>query len=204
MKKLRTLPPETCGARLSRRTAIRQVGGWTIYLGALTVAACGRTPLGEPLGGFIGDDDDDDAGTTVTPTPTLSPTPTPEPCTCDPISGAPLSLNVSMLPVNSFAVKSGLQIFVCHDAAGFYAMSDLCTHAGNHILNNGTFNTANLANGFRCNYHGSTFDGNGLRSGGPAPAGSYLFHYLVTIDGSGELYIDQTKLVEPSCRCNPA
>lgn len=204
MKKLRTLPPETCGARLSRRKAIRQVGGWTIYLGALTVAACGRTPLGDPLSGFIPGDDDDDAATTGTPTPILSPTPTPEPCTCSPVSGAPVSLNISDLPLNSFATNAAQGLFICHDAMGFYGMSDLCRHAAEHIIPNGTFNTSNLSGGFRCNVHGSTYDGNGLRTGAPAPAGAYLYHYLVTIDGTGELYIDQTKVVDPSCRCVPA
>lgn len=201
-KPLRTLAP-ACGASLSRRSAVKQVGGWMIYLGTVTVAACGRTPLGDPLGDFIGDDDDDDAVTTLTPTPTA--TPTPEPCECVPFSGSSLGLNASALPVNAFAVNNGLKIFVCHDADGFYAMSDLCTHAGNHILDNGgsSFNTNNLGGGFRCGYHSSTFSGNGLRTGGPAPVGSFLTHYLLTIDGGGALYINQTVIVDPTCRCTP-
>lgn len=207
-KPLRTLPPETCGVRLSRRTAVRQVGGWALYIGTVTAAACGRTPLGEPLGGFIPGDDDDDGGTnSPTPTQTLTPTPTPEPCTCEPFTGAPLGLNISAFTtMNMFAVNNTLKLFICRDELGFYAMSDLCTHAGNHILNNGgsSYNTNNLDGGFTCGYHGTHFNSNGMRDSGPAAAGSFLTHYLLTINpGNGELYIELGVIVDPSCRCNP-
>jgi len=203
-KPLRTLPP-ACGSKsLSRRNAVRQVGGWAIYLGAVTVAACGRTPLGDPLGGFIpGDDDDDDAATT--PTTTLTPTPTPLPCTCDPVSGAPLGINASALPVGAFAVNTGLKLFLCHDAAGFYAMSDLCTHASLHMIDYGAAtynpNTNDLAAGFRCGHQNSRFNAEGAQTQGPAPAGSYLQHYLLTKDAAGDLFIDVTKIVDFTCRC---
>ena len=82
-KPLRTLP-RACGPTLSRRSAVRQVGGWTIYLGAVTVAACGRTRFGDPLGTIIPGDDDDDDDIATTPTVTLTPTPTPAACTCSP------------------------------------------------------------------------------------------------------------------------
>lgn len=202
-KPLRMLPP-ACGASLSRRSAVRQVGGWAIYLGAVTVAACGRTPLGDPLGGFSpGDDDDDDTATT--PTVTLTPTPTPAACTCTPASGTALGINASAIPLNGLAVNAGMKLFLCHDAAGYYAMSDRCTHAGLSMLDNGatSYNTNNLAAGFNCGWHGSDFDGQGEQTGGPAPAGSYLTHYLLTIDGTGALYVDLAVIVNYTCRCNP-
>lgn len=203
MKEPRRPVLPTCGVRLSRRSAVKQVGGWAIYVGVATVAACGRTPLGDPLGEFIGDDDDDDdAVTTQTPTPTA--TETPVPCTCTPVQGALLGLNASDVDVGTFAVNSALKLFVCHDAAGYYAMSDACTHSGTHIIDNGSFNPGNLDAGFTCGLHGSHFQGDGLHGSsdaGPAPVNSSLVHYLLTIDGAGELYIDLTVVVDRSCRC---
>lgn len=175
-----------------------------IYVGTVTVAACGRTPLGDPLGNFIGGDDDDDAVTTLTPTPTA--TPTPEPCECLPFQGSPTGLTVSTLPVNSFAVNNGLGIFICHDVAGFFAMSDLCVHSEHLGSNGSTFNTSNLGSGFLCSHAGSRFNGNGEGIGGPADdidPPYQLQHYLLTIDGAGALYLNQTVFVDPTCRCNP-
>lgn len=202
-KSLRTLPL-TCGARLSRRSAVRQVGGWAIYLGVATVAACGRTPLGDPLGDFIGDDDDDDAATTLTPTPTA--TETPIPCSCTPVSGSGTGLNMSDIPVNSFAVNAGAGIFICHDAAGFFAMSDRCIHNERMASNGSTYSTSNLGGGFRCSHQNSQFNGNGEGIGGPAGNAEppyNLQHYLLTIDPSGELFLDQAILVDRFCRCMP-
>lgn len=197
-KPLRTLPP-ACGASLSRRSAVRQVGGWAIYLGAVTVAACGRTPLGDPLGGFLPGDDDDDVATT--PTVTLTPTPTPAACTCLPVAGAAVGLNRTDVPLNAFAVNGGQAVFICHDALGFYAMSDVCTHASTHIIVNGSFNPGNLSAGFTCGSHGSTFNGEGAQTGIPAPAGSFLTHFLLTVDGAGDLFLDKAVIVDHTCRC---
>lgn len=199
-KPLRVVPP--CGATLPRRTVLRRVGSWVILTGTVTAAACGRTPLGDPLDGFFPGDDDDDG---MTPTPTLTPTPTPEACSCDPVSGSGTGLFVADLAVGSFAASSALSTFICRDDSGFYAMADNCLHtASNHIIDNGTFNENILAAGFRCNYHGSEYGPNGNVTNGPAPIGGFLIHYLLTIHPTtNELHLDKARIVDPTCRCLP-
>lgn len=203
MKKRLGVVPPACGATLPRRDVIRRVGSWVIFSGTVTAAACGRTPLGDPIDGIFPGDDDDDDGTTPSPTQTLTPTPTPEACSCDPVSGSPTGLFVADLSVGSFAASSALSTFICRDNSGFYAMADNCLHtASNHIIDNGTFNESNLAAGFRCNYHGSQYGANGNVTNGPAPLGSFLIHYLLTIHPTtNELHLDKARLVEPTCRC---
>ena len=202
-KPLGVMPP--CGATLPRRAVLRRVGGWVIFGGTVTVSACGRTPLGDPLDGFIPGDDDDD-GFTPTPTPTLTPTPTPEACTCDPVAGSPTGLFVSDLSVGTFAASAALNTFICRDASGFYAMADNCVHQSSwHIITDGgTYNPANLAAGFTCGQHGSDYGANGNVTGGPAPAGGFLIHYLLTIHPTtNELHLEKARIVDPTCRCSP-
>lgn len=201
-----------CGShplRVNRRHAVRKLGGWFIFSGLASMATasgCGRTPLGDPLGSDIGPggDDDDDAITTITTTtPPPSPTPTPEPCSCT-LQGASSGLTTSSIAENQFAFQPALNLFICHDALGFYCMSDVCPHAGEHIgsAQAGNWNPLNLAGGFRCFKHGSTFDGNGLRTGGPAPVGSNMTHYRLSIEsGTNALWYDLAVIVEPDCRC---
>ena len=73
---------------------------------------------------------------------------------------------------------------VARDANGLYAMSAVCTHAG--CLLDDTSNT--IAAGLSCPCHGSSFDGNGRVTRGPA--GSPLEHYAVTIGADGSITVD--------------
>lgn len=186
---------------VSRRTALRRVGGWVVFGGLASITglapACGRTPLGDPLGSGIGPDDDDD-GTIPTGSPT--PTPTPEACDCA-LAGAPTGLTIGDLPINTYAHRPGQGVYLCHDSLGFYAVSVYCTHAGTN-MGAGAGNPGNLGNGWTCPSHGSHFDGNGERTSGPAPDGSVLTHYRVTIEqGTDEIWMDLAVIVEKDCRC---
>jgi Rieske Fe-S protein len=72
--------------------------------------------------------------------------------------------NISELQVGSLLIMSN--VVVARDANGVYAMSAICTHAG-CFLDDGA---QTIAAGLGCHCHGSTFDGNGAVTRGPAGA----------------------------------
>ena len=215
MRKRLPQAPDAAGTEppcIDRRNATRRVGGWLIFGaatgGLATINACGRTPLGEPVGDFIigDDDDDDDGGTTITTVPTVSGTPTPGVCECPGVeSGSPTGLTTSDLSVGEYAFHAGLQIFLCRDAGGYYAMSSICTHSScNMGTQGGNMDFNNLAGGFSCSCHGSSFNSNGERTGGPAPVGSVMLHFRMSFDAGNQIYIDKVAPFEDKdCRCTP-
>ena len=165
---------------VSRRDTLRTFGAWVVFVGgAGSVAAltqsCGPTPSSAQPSGTAG------CGCNATPTGTNS------------------GLNRSAIPLNGVAYNASAELFVCHDANGFYCLDALCTHAGCDMGQQGGFNTANLGSGFFCNCHGSSFDANGGVTGGPAPTG--LPHYQLAFDSSGDAWIDYHKKVSADCRC---
>ena len=83
---------------------------------------------------------------------------------------------------------------VARDANGVYAMSAVCTHAG-CLLDD---SADKISTGLRCPCHGSTFDGNGSVTAGPAR--SPLQHYAVTIAADGSITVDGSQPVSPSTR----
>jgi Rieske Fe-S protein len=110
-------------------------------------------------------------------------------------------LTTADLPVNAVAYESAHQLFLCHDAAGFFCMSSKCTHAATDLGPlSGQWNPSDLAGGFHCPTHGSNFDGNGVPLAG-SPAGSPLPHYHLAIDGSQNLWIDTAMIAGIDCRC---
>jgi Rieske Fe-S protein len=166
----------SCSPKIDRRETIRLAGGWVLFLGtASLVESCG------PQNGARGQQ---------------QPT-----CGCDATpSGTDSGLMRSDLPDNSVAYNASAQLFVCHDAQGFYCMDSLCPHQGCDIgQQNGGFSPSDLAAGFFCGCHGSSFDANGHLTGGPAPNG--LAHYQVAFDGAGAIWIDFNKRVSADCRC---
>jgi|SRR5579863_207989 len=100
--------------------------------------------------------------------------------------------NISALAVGALIVMSNF--VVARDANGVYAMSAVCTHAG--CLLDDSSNS--IAAGLGCPCHGSTFDGNGTVTRGPA--GSPLQHYAVTIAADGSITVDGSQVVSASAR----
>jgi cytochrome b6-f complex iron-sulfur subunit len=116
---------------------------------------------------------------------------------CGPPTGSPptgpvSAGNVSGLAVGSLHVMSN--VVVARDANGVYAMSAVCTHAG-CLLDDGA---ATVSAGLSCACHGSTFDGNGTVTRGPARAP--LQHYAVTVGTDGSIVVDGSQPVSASTR----
>lgn len=103
--------------------------------------------------------------------------------------------NISALAVGTLLVMSN--VVVARDAAGVYAMSAVCTHAG--CLLGDSSDT--IARGLSCPCHGSAFDGNGTVTQGPA--NSPLQHYAVAIAADGSMTVDGAQPVAASVRTSP-
>lgn len=100
--------------------------------------------------------------------------------------------NVSALGVGKMIVMSN--IAVARDAKGVYGMSAVCTHEG-CLLDDGP---STIASGLSCACHGSTFDGSGAVTAGPARVA--LQHYAVTIAADGSMVVDGSQPVTASTR----
>ena len=116
---------------------------------------------------------------------------------CGPATGSPptgpiSAGNVSGLSVGSMRVMSN--VVVARDAAGVYAMSAVCTHAG-CLLDDGA---STIAAGLSCPCHGSKFDGDGAVTAGPAR--TPLQHYAVTVAADGSIVVDGSQAVSASTR----
>jgi Rieske Fe-S protein len=105
-----------------------------------------------------------------------------------PVSGG----NVAALQVGGLLLMSNIAVGL--DGQGVYAMSAICTHAG-CFLDDGA---KTIAAGLDCPCHGSTFDGNGAVTNGPAR--DPLQHYLVTIAADGSITVDGSQPVSASAR----
>jgi len=90
-------------------------------------------------------------------------------------------------PVGEARIPEGHNVFVFHDANGFFAISAVCTHLG-CIVNN-------VAAGFACPCHGSQFDRLGRVEGGPAPRP--LDWYELSVAPDGQLVVDEAQTVKP-------
>lgn len=103
------------------------------------------------------------------------------------------SLKVADLQPGSLHVLSS-DVAVARDARGAYAISTVCTHEGCSLEDNSQTITA----GLRCPCHGSTFDGNGKVTKGPARED--LQHYELTIAADGTITVDTSKPVAADAR----
>jgi Rieske Fe-S protein len=102
---------------------------------------------------------------------------------------------MSGLAVGAMHVMSN--VVVAQDARGVYAMSAVCTHAG-CLLDDAA---ATVASGLSCPCHGSTFDGNGAVTRGPAF--QPLQHYAVSIAADGTITVDGSQPVSADTRTAP-
>jgi Rieske Fe-S protein len=112
--------------------------------------------------------------------------------TGSPPNGPVAGGNVSALQVGELLVMSNIAVGL--DSQGVYAMSAICTHQG-CFLDDGA---KTIAAGLDCPCHGSTFDGNGAVTGGPAR--DPLQHYLVTVAADGSITVDGSQPVSASAR----
>jgi Rieske Fe-S protein len=110
-----------------------------------------------------------------------------------PPSGLVGGIKTTDLKLNSLQILSS-NVVVAEDSNGIYAMSAICTHAG-CVLDDGS---QTIGAGLSCPCHGSTFDGGGNVTQGPARAP--LQHYQVTIAADGSITIDGSKPVAANVR----
>ena len=117
---------------------------------------------------------------------------------CSNPTGSPPTGPVSAMKVANYKVDSlqvlSSNVVVGRDSNGFYAMSAICTHAGCVLEDN----AGTIATGLTCLCHGSTFDGDGKVTRGPAR--SPLQHYEVTIASDGAIIVDGSKPVASDVR----
>jgi Rieske Fe-S protein len=85
-----------------------------------------------------------------------------------------------------------LQVFICRDAGGYFAMSSSCTHVGAQV------GFVDMTAGFKCPLHFSTFTFEGHVTTGPATVD--LPHYELCTTDSGLLIVDVTKQVTADTR----
>ncbi len=107
-----------------------------------------------------------------------------------PVSGG----NVSSLKLDTLQVLSS-NVVVGRDSQGVYAMSAVCTHAGCLVED---ASGSSISAGLYCPCHGSSFDGNGGVTHGPAR--SSLQHYKVTIAADGSITVDGGTTVSADVR----
>ncbi len=86
-------------------------------------------------------------------------------------------------------------LFVCHDAQGFYAVDSGCTHLGCDVALKAS---GDLKQGFLCPCHGATYDAQGENP--TTPAESALPHYALCMQESGTLVVDLLTVVDAGTR----
>ncbi len=109
-------------------------------------------------------------------------------------------LNVSSIGEGDAVVTGdNSTVVVMRDSSGVYAMSLVCKHLGCTISS-----TAGTVSGsaIECQCHGSTYDGVGGNTGGPAQ--SPLDHLEVTIDEEGNVTVNADSVVDADTRAEVA
>ncbi|MGB7845806.1 MAG: Rieske (2Fe-2S) protein [Candidatus Acidiferrum sp.] len=94
-----------------------------------------------------------------------------------------------LYPVNSVTILQEQQVYIVRTAAGFYAVSAVCTHLGC------VTQWKPEANMIACPCHGSKFQPDGKKMEGPAPRP--LPHYSISLTADGELLVDKLQSIKP-------
>lgn len=94
-----------------------------------------------------------------------------------------------------FHMTPTTNLFVCHDAQGFYAVDSGCTHLGCDVALKAA---GDLKQGFVCPCHGATYDAQGENP--TTPAESDLPHYALCQQDSGTLVVDLQTVVDAGVR----
>lgn len=98
-----------------------------------------------------------------------------------------LAGNPDLFPANSVTFLQEQQIYIVRTAAGFYAVSAICTHLGCITQWKAE------ANQIACPCHGSKFKQDGTKIEGPAPRA--LDHFSIALTADGELLVDKSQKV---------
>ena len=127
------------------------------------------------------------------------PTPeSPTPAGPGPISEEPVSAGqADDLAEGDLVPIEGFRLAVGRDGEGIWAVSTQCTHLGCDISNRSTNGQIDFA-GLQCGCHGSVYDRDGHVEVGPSVRD--LRNYAVSIDGSGEVWVDMTEPVPTGTR----
>jgi cytochrome b6-f complex iron-sulfur subunit len=96
--------------------------------------------------------------------------------------------NPDLYPVNSVTFLQDQQVYIVRTAAGFYAVSAVCTHLGCITQ------WKPEANMIACPCHGSKFQPNGKKIDGPATPP--LPHYAINLTADGELQVDKLQIIK--------
>jgi cytochrome b6-f complex iron-sulfur subunit len=94
-----------------------------------------------------------------------------------------------LYPVNSVTILQDQQVYIVRTAAGFYAVSAVCTHLGC------VTQWKPESNMIACPCHGSKFQPDGKKIEGPAPRP--LPHYSIKLTADGELLVDKLQTIKP-------
>jgi cytochrome b6-f complex iron-sulfur subunit len=92
--------------------------------------------------------------------------------------------------VSSVTYLREQQVFIVRTAAGFFAVSAVCTHLGCIAEWRPDENL------IACPCHGSKFDSTGKKLAGPAPRP--LPHFAIALAADGELVVDRLSIIPPS------
>jgi cytochrome b6-f complex iron-sulfur subunit len=96
--------------------------------------------------------------------------------------------NPDLYPVNSVTFLQDQQVYIVRTAAGFYAVSAVCTHLGCIAQ------WKPEANMIVCPCHGSKFQPNGKKIEGPATRSQPL--YAINLTADGELQVDKLQIIK--------
>ncbi|MFI5097562.1 MAG: ubiquinol-cytochrome c reductase iron-sulfur subunit [Candidatus Acidiferrales bacterium] len=96
--------------------------------------------------------------------------------------------NPDLYPENSVTFLQDQLVYIVRTAAGFYAVSAVCTHLG--CITQWKPEADMIA----CPCHGSKFEPNGKKIEGPAPRP--LPHFSVTLTADGELLVDKLQVIK--------
>ena len=95
-----------------------------------------------------------------------------------------------LYPLSTVTYLPDQQVYIVRTAAGFYAVSAVCTHLG--CITQWKPEADLIA----CPCHGSKFKSDGTKIEGPAPRP--LPHFLITLTADGELQVDKLETVNAS------
>ena len=93
-----------------------------------------------------------------------------------------------LYPLNSVTFLQDQQVYIVRTAAGFYAVSAVCTHLGCITQ------WKPEADQIQCPCHGSKFQSDGVKVEGPAPRS--LDHFSIALTSDGELQVDKLETIK--------